>query len=454
MVRPDSLTTDALRHVAERYGTPTYAFDVRCLRAQADKLRAHLPGDVEVLYSLKANASLGICDVLARCGLGADVASAGELAIAVEAGFPPTRIFVAGPYKSPETISQLRALPEAVVSIDSAGELETIARAGLANRLVLRLRPDFCSHAVCAAGSDSRFGVPPDELPGCRAAVRSHGLRLAGFHVFAGSQVLRAEHVVAQLRGALEQSCRAADALGIAPELLNLGGGFGIPYGPGQEELDLAQVGDELGRLADRAAPARIVLELGRYLVAQAGWYLTTVVGHQRHGGRAAVVVDGGVHQRADMCGLGLRTKAHPPLVFAGVQPNVGVQPVGVQPLGCQVQPSGCDGTLKRELQPTNILGCLSLPADVLAEAAPMPLLAPGDMLAFANAGAYGAWSSPAIFHASPLPAEVAFDGTNMQLMRPRRNAQSILDDQHHVAEQAPTEDTATAGRLQEVAAQ
>src|SRR5262245_41183171 len=127
----DSYLKSVLRGIAERYGTPTYAFDQRRLRAQAEKLRAHLPEDVEILYSLKANASLGICDVLRACGLGADVASAGELAIAVEAGFPPARIFVAGPYKSPETVSQLRSLPQAVVSIDSASELEAIGHAAL-----------------------------------------------------------------------------------------------------------------------------------------------------------------------------------------------------------------------------------------------------------------------------------------------------------------------------------
>jgi diaminopimelate decarboxylase len=421
----DSSLIHALRLIAERYGTPTYVFDQRRLRAQAEKLLSHLPGETDILYSLKANASLGICDVLARCGLGADVASAGELTIAVEAGFPPARIFMAGPYKSPEAVSQLRSLPEAVVSIDSASELEVIARVGLPNRLVLRLRPDFCSHAVCSAGSDSRFGALFDELPRCRAAARSHGLRLAGFHVFAGSQVLQADQVIAHLRGAMELSLRAADALGITPELVNLGGGFGIPYGPGQEELDLAPVGDELAGLVERAAPARIVLELGRYLVAQAGWYLTTVVSHQRHRGREAVVVDGGTHQRADMCGLGLRNKAHPPLVL---------------------------DTDAGTTQPTDVLGCLSLPADVLTEAAALPPLSPGNVLAFPTAGAYGAWSSPAMFHAYPLPAEVAFDGASIELMRPRKPAQSVLDDQRHVAGQTTRREAVTTGRSQEVA--
>jgi diaminopimelate decarboxylase len=409
---------ETLRRIAERYGTPTYAYDVRGLRAQADKLRAALPAEIEILYSLKANASLGICDVFADYGLGADVASAGELATAVEAGFSADRIFMAGPYKSPEAIEQLRSLPETIVSLDSPDELESFAAAGLHNRVVLRLRPDFGSHAVVSAGSESRFGVLFDDLPRCRAAVKARRIPIVGFHVFAGSQVLDVDKLIQHLRGAMDISLRAADSLGIEPEFLNLGGGFGIPYGPGQKELDLTPIGEELARLVERAATARVVLELGRYLVAQAGWYLTTVVGQQHYRSSNAVVVDGGTHQRADLCGLCLRSKAYPPLVVKGASSRT---------------------------QPTDVLGCLSLPADILIEGAALPPLSTGDVLAFPNAGAYGWWSSPALFHAYPVPAEVAFDGDTIHLMRPRKPAASVLDDQSHVVRQVdPVEAIAT----------
>ena len=398
-----------LAEIAGQYGTPTYAFDVRRLRAQADKLRQHLPKSVDVLYSLKANASLGICDVLADHGLGADVASAGELATALEAGFASDRIFVAGPWKLPETIALLEQCPEAVVSIDSASELEFFARQKLGNRAVLRLRPDFDSNAVVTAGADCRFGIPEQQLSRCQQIIAATGIDVIGFHVFAGSQVLRADDVIEHLSGALEISLRAADILSITPELLNLGGGFGTPYGSQDRELDLQPIGQQLASLVERAAPARIVLELGRYLVAQAGWYLTSVLGHQVHGGRPAVVVDGGTHQRADLCGLCLRHKAAPPRMVIGSSGNTRL---------------------------TDVLGCLSLPADVMAEAAPLPPLADGDVLAFANAGAYGLWASPALFHGSPLPAEVAFDGRSIKLMRARGTAQDILADQRHVIQE------------------
>jgi diaminopimelate decarboxylase len=269
------------------------------------------------------------------------------------------------------------------------------------------LRPDFGSCAVVQAGSDSRFGFTADDLKHCRDEIRSTNIDITGFHIFAGSQVLETESLMEYLRRALELSLRAADLLEITPSLLNLGGGFGIPYGPGDEELDLAAVGGELANLVQLAAPAKVIVELGRYLVAQAGWYLTSVLGHQTHQGRCAVVVDGGTHQRGDICGLNLTTNAHPPFALD--------------------VPSSWSTT------PTDVLGSLSLPADSLAQASPLPELSAGDVLAFANAGAYGVWSSPAMFHGSSLPAEAAFDGATIQLMRERKPAHSILDGQNHV---------------------
>jgi len=410
-----------LVEIARRHGTPTYAFDLRRLKDQVEKLRTHLPAEVEVLYSLKANASLGICEAFAAHGVGADVASAGELATAIEAGFDDRRIFVAGPFKQAETIDLLRGRRQAVVSADSPSELKMLARELPDSQVVLRLRPDFASSAVVAAGSESRFGFTEEDLRRCADLLASHETKkpsVIGFHVFAGSQVLKAQDVVEHLRGSFELSLRAADLLGIEPRLLNLGGGFGTPYGPGDEELDLVPIGRELSAMVERASPARLVLELGRYLVAQAGWYLTSVLGAQTHRGRRAVVVDGGTHQRADLCGLCLRSKACPPVPLTVAQRGPRVGRVDLEPPA---------------LEPTDVLGCLSLPADVLAESSLLPSLSPGDVLAFANAGAYGLWSSPAMFHGSPLPAEVAFDGTTIQLMRERRPAQSILEGQRRL---------------------
>jgi diaminopimelate decarboxylase len=402
---PFEAPVEALREIARRYGTPAYAYDLRRVRAQAARLRDHLPPSVEVLYSLKANASLGLCGVLAGCGLGADVASPGELLTASAAGFPPERIFLTGPDKSPAVLAALAAAPGVTLSLDSVSELRLFAEQGRRYRAVLRLRPDFCSHAGCAAGPDSRFGLTADDLPRCREFLDAPGVEVIGFHVFAGSQVLPLEAIAHHFESGLDQALRAAGSLGVAPQVIDIGGGFGVPYAPEDRELDLAAVGQLFRSLVARAAPARLVVELGRYLVAQAGWYLTAVIGEQTHHGRRAVVVDGGTHQRGDLCGLGLRRRAFAPV-----------------PLAAEGPPA-----------PTDVLGCLSLPGDVLIEAAALPPLARGDVLAFPNAGAYGLCASPCLFHGQSLPAEVAFDGPRLHLLRARRPPESVLDGQHLV---------------------
>ena len=402
-------TRQLLREIADRFGTPCYAYDLRTMRAQAEKLRHFLPDRIEYYYSLKANASLGVAETFVGCDLGADVASAGELATALRAGYASERIFVAGPHKSTETIGLLRDHPEAVLSIDSPSELAWLNQQSLTNPAVLRLRPDFDSTAVVVAGRESRFGFVLDELANYRQQVGRSSLPIIGFHIFAGSQVLRVDEVVEHLRSAMSLSERAASVLGIELAFINLGGGFGIPYAHDEAELDLAPIGRELDAFCQRWPRLRMALELGRYLVAQAGWYLTSVVGHQTYRGQPSVVIDGGTHQRADLCGLSLKTKAAPPLPLD--QESV-------------------------DLESTNVLGCLSLPEDVLVQSGQLPRLDVGDRLAFANAGAYGQWASALNFHAFPAPAEVAFDGDSIKVMRHPRPAADILQDQLKLADQ------------------
>ena len=420
-----------LLQIARHYGTPTYAYDVSCLRRQVADLQATFPAGVDVLYSLKANPSLGLCSLIAGWGLGADVASVGELLTALEAGFPAERILVGGPYKSPETLAYLRSLPEVLLSVDSLGELQVLADQQQPFRVLLRLRPDFPSPAVVGMGPDSRFGIPYADLHRCRAYLTSSSaIKVIGFHVFSGSQVLDEAALVRHLRGAVDLSLRAADVLGLVPRILNVGGGFGVPYGSEDQALNLNPIAQELSRLLERVSPAQLVLELGRYLVAQAGWYLTTVATCQGDGRRQTVVVDGGIHQRADLCGLGLRTHALPPLALSARAPLPG-EAISSEVRAVDGIPGSNDEN--HTSLPTSVWGCLCLPDDVLVEACALPRLATGDVLAFPNAGAYGLSASPALFLSHPAPAEVAFDGMLMELLRSRQATRAIVEGQERL---------------------
>ncbi|HEV7243148.1 MAG TPA: alanine racemase [Thermoanaerobaculia bacterium] len=384
---------DVLRRIAAEYGTPAYAYDIGRIRRQIERAHHALPAGASLLYSLKANPNLSICAVMAAHGVGADVVSASEIMTALSAGISPANIFVSGPYHSPEVLELARTHPGMTLSVDSLSELRRCS-AEEGAPVLLRLRPDYKVAACMPAGHASRFGIGVEELAECDAILRAtESLDVRGFHVFAGSQILDAGAVVSHLEQAVALACRAADELHLVPTIVNLGGGFGVPYGSQERELDLDAVAAALERVAARIAPARLAIELGRYLVAQAGWYLTTVVA-TRPSPQSAVVVDGGSHQRADLCEIGLCTTAQPPVVL--------------------------NDPRRKPLAAVDVLGCLCLPTDVLAEGAMLPPLTAGDILAFPNAGAYGLTAAPTHFLSHASPPEIGFEDDRTAVVRPR----------------------------------
>jgi diaminopimelate decarboxylase len=387
------LTDEMLAAIAQHHGSPAYAYDLTRLDRQVSRLQDALPASVQLLYSVKANPSLA--PFLSGRGIGADVSSAHELDAALRARFAPASVCVSGPYKPAEMLRTLRTVPEAWVSVDSIAELRALHEAGQPNPLLLRLRPRSPAAAGLSVAFASRFGVDLADVAKHRQLVRAANVR--GLHVFAASQILDARAIASYLGSALDLCLEAADLLGLAPELLNLGGGFGVPYGADDDELDIHHVGRALAQVVDRAGPARVVLELGRYLVAEAGWYLTSVVGPQTRNGRPAVVVDGGVHHRFDLCGLALGACARAPIV------------VGRDAQARNAGPGA--------LRATDVLGCLCLPSDVLAENVRLPPLDTGDVLAFPNAGAYGLTAAPLAFLSHAWPAEVVFDEASVTVL-------------------------------------
>jgi len=402
-----------LQQVVAAFGTPCYAYDIGVMRRQVVKAKHVLPSGAALLYSLKANPNLSLSAIIAGHGVGADVASAGELLIAFSAGVRPNAIFVSGPHHSDALLAITREHPHITLSVDSPSELQRLRELGIPARVVLRLQPDYTSAAQVPAGATSRFGIAPEELAACRRILdAAPSLRGTGFHVFAGSQILDAQAVVEHLSRAAALAARAAATIGFQPEVLHLGGGFGVPYCSERPELDLQPVATALADIASTIAPARLVIELGRYLVAQAGWYLTRVVAKRNAGGHPAVVVDGGTHHHADLCGLGLHGNTAAPLLIGRVS------------------------VAGRE--PTDVLGCLCLPSDFLAEGVLLPPLCVGDVLAFPNAGAYGLSAAPSHFLSHPLPPEVGFYRDDIQLLRGRASPASELEAQRKVAFTGP----------------
>ncbi|UED82965.1 pyridoxal-dependent decarboxylase, exosortase A system-associated [Streptomyces profundus] len=383
--------------LAERVGgTPFFAYDRELITRRVAAVRAALPDDVRLSYAVKANPMPAVLHHMAGLVDGFDIASGGELARALDTGMPPTRVSFAGPGKS--TAELRRAVAAGVtVELESATELARVRdvaeRLALPARVALRVNPDFTvkGAGMRLGGGPQQFGVDAERVPELLAEAAAAGLDPLGFHVFAGSQNLRADSLRDAQRATVELVLRLSESLPGPLRYLNLGGGFGIPYAPRDTPLDLAEVGARLGELmAQRVRPhqpqARVVVELGRYLVGEAGVYLTRVVDRKESRGTTFLVVDGGLHHQLAASGnFGQVIRRNYPITLAhrAAGPDTG------------------------EPEVVSVVGCLCTPLDVLGDRVALPRAEVGDLIAVFQAGAYGLTASPNGFLGHPDPAEV-----------------------------------------------
>jgi len=382
-----------LPELARRVGrTPFYAYDRRLVSERVELLRAHLPRQVHVHYAMKANPMPEVVAHLAGLVDGLDVASAGELAVALKAGARPGNISFAGPGK---TDAELEAALDAgiVVNLESEGEMERLAaaarRRGARARVNVRVNPDFelKSSGMKMGGGPKPFGIDAERVPAMLHRITQLELDFEGFHIFGGAQNLRVEAIADAQRKSIELALRLAQHAPGPVRTLNIGGGFGIPYFPGDERLDLALLGRNLAGILDgldsRLPQAQVVLELGRFLVGEAGIYVCRVIERKMSRGHCFLVTDGGLHHHLAASGnFGQVLRKNYPVV-----------------VGNRV--AGTD----REV--VSVVGPLCTPLDLLADSMEMAKAEPGDLIVVFQSGAYGFTASPTAFLSHPPPAEV-----------------------------------------------
>jgi diaminopimelate decarboxylase len=409
--------------LAERFGTPLYAYDLEVVERQANALRAALPPGVEVAYAVKANPAIAVVAHLARLGLGADVASAGELEAAARAGVPPERIVMTGPGKRD---AELRGAVDAgtagirAVTVESIGELRRLeaiaADAGRVQPVMLRAANSEATRLerVRLVGDDGagKFGMDQRDLlaAGAIAAASPH-VRLVGIHAFGASNVLDASALLDHVAATVRIARRVALATNQALLLVDVGGGLGIPYESHEESLDLARLGTGLAEIVANLARdpllsgARLLLEPGRFLVGPAGAYLARVVDRKVVDGAIVVVLDGGIHHL--------------------VRPALVGQEHRVRPVS-----NRSDASNGGRLAPVTVAGPLCSGLDVFSQAAVMAPPEVGDLLAVLDVGAYGFTESMPLFLSHPIPAEVAIRSGRAVLIRPAQDPREWLDRQ------------------------
>jgi diaminopimelate decarboxylase len=364
-------------------GTPLFVYSAQVMRRKVADLRAALPELIDIHYAVKANSYRPVLELFSELVDGFDIASGGELALVCDAGIDPVLVSFAGPGKRD---AELQAAIAAGVTLNLESEAEAdralaiAERLGKTPRLAIRVNPDFDlkGSGMKMGGGAKPFGVDAERVPALARKVITSGAEWRGFHIFAGSQALGAGSIAETQAQTLDLAASLARASGAPLPHCNLGGGFGIPYFPGDEPLDIEQVGarlaEQFAMLPAELADTQFCIELGRYLVGESGIYLARVIDRKISHGEVFLVTDGGLHHQLAASGnFGTVVRRNYPAAIA----------------------TRFDAPAEEE---ASIVGCLCTPLDILANKGGFPRAEVGDLVAIFCAGAYGASASPAAF--------------------------------------------------------
>jgi diaminopimelate decarboxylase len=395
---------ESLRRIAATHGTPCFVYFAGDIEDRIRLVRSAFDGLFEPSYAVKSNPHSAVLAIMRRTIGSLDISSIGEMYRGIAAGWSPADMSFTGPAKRPFELEEAVRNGVGLMVVESEGEitdLDRLAReAGRVQKILIRVAPATLPRGfgVSMSGRPSQFGIDEEQVPAALALAASRpGVRLVGFHAYAGTQCLNVEALVANLVQCADLFTRFSELAGIEPETLVFGSGFGIPYHEGMKPLDIAPVAagirDRFARLRSdpRFARTGLLLELGRFLVGEAGVFLTSVLRVKSSKGAVIGICDGGMNNHLGACGhLGSvihRNYRMRNLSRTGERPGDGVTLVG--PL------------------------CTSI--DTLAHDADLPHPEPGDVLAIECSGAYGQTSSPAGFISHPIAREFLVSGERVE---------------------------------------
>ncbi len=381
-----------IRQLAARVGqTPFYAYDRQLLNDRVAELRQQLPNEISLHYAMKANPMPAVVQHFAGLVDGFDLASAAEMQVALDAGMHPDEISFAGPAKGLHELTMAVAAG-VTVNLESELELERVAQAGeqlgITPRVAVRINPAFelKTAGMKMGGVASPFGIDSERVPAVLQRIAELQLNFRGFHLYAGSQNLRSDAVIETHNHTFALCAELAEHAPGAVHTLNIGGGFGIPYFPGEQRLDLTPVCENLERLLDEYSvfdDTEIVTELGRYLVGEAGLYVCEVIDRKESKGEVFLVTNGGLHHHLAASG------------------NFGQVLRKNYPVAVATQMDSDDKEV------VSVVGPLCTPLDLLGKKMLLPKAQPGDLIVVYQSGAYGYTASPRDFLSHPECAQV-----------------------------------------------
>lgn len=393
--------------LAQQFGTPYFLYDADEIAARIERVRRAMQGQAQVYYAVKANPNLGLLRTIGSVADGADISSGGELAQALAAGFRAERMSFAGPAKTDAELEAAIAAGVGAISLESYRELRACARiaerVGRRASVILRINPELPQrvYGLKMGGKAVQFGIEEEEAGAFAEAIaasRQH-VDFRGVHVYAGSQGFDVAGLVEGVRNTLRIAREVEARLGVPCRKINLGGGFGVSYGADARELDVDALGTQLAPVLSEyraASPAgcELIFELGRYLTAEAGLYVTRVVSEKRSRGKRFFACDGGLNHHlaaAGTFGAALRSNF---VVCNLTRP-------GAPPVVCQIAGPSCN--------PTDLLG-----VDIT-----LPEPAEDTLLGVLRSGSYGLTASPILFLGRPTAVELVRRGSEITVGRP-----------------------------------
>lgn len=393
--------------VADRYGTPLYVYDLDELRSRSGMFRDALGPDIGLLYAVKANPNPEILKHALSWADGLDVSSGGELRLCLANGWDASALSFAGPGKCDRDLDLAVGSRCGSISVESRDDLARILeagkRTGQAPRVSLRVNPRELNgpFALKMGGKPTQFGVDEEDAPEVLALIAREAAAgrafYAGIHIYAGTQCLDASALAENVKNSLRIAAELEEASGMRAPKINLGGGFGVPYYEGQEELDLKSAGEGIARAVSEFRSGRdetsFVIELGRFLVSPPGRYLSRVLAVKESRGKTYAILDGGMHQHNSASG------------------NLGQTIKRNYPLRNLTNPRGAEKTVE-------LAGCLCTPIDLLGFGACLPETRVGDLICVENSGAYGYTASPLFFLGHETPREIGWERGASRVIR------------------------------------
>lgn len=371
--------------------TPLYVYDSSIIKNKIASLRKHLPASIHIHYAIKANPMPAVVNFTRSLVEGLDVASGKELTVALDSGMDPDEISFAGPGKSINELA-LAIKSGITINLESDTELDRIAelaeQTGITPNVALRINPDFelKTSGMKMSGGPKQFGVDAEIAPELIKKIITLNINFQGLHIFSGSQNLKPDAIIEAQTKTFALARQLADQTNTELKRLNIGGGFGIPYFPGEQALDLAPIGANLHTLisqyADPFANTAIITELGRYIVGEAGVYISQIIDKKVSRGSTFLIVNGGLHHHLAASGnFGQVIRKNYPVTIAN---KIGLP-----------------------AEKASVVGPLCTPLDVLAQDMELPCAQIGDYVAVFQSGAYGYTASPLNFLSHPHPKEI-----------------------------------------------